>query len=461
MNDFKFDLIVIGSGPGGYVGAIRAAQLGLKTLIIEKDKPGGVCLNVGCIPTKALVERAGIFNSLSELKSIGIKADKSELNYNKVQKKAKTASTRLSKGVKFLLDKNEVEYIQGTVTKIGTGKIHLDSGQEIFSKNILLATGSSPKNIKGFETDEERVLTSTGMLALTELPESLTVLGSGAIGIEFAYIMNSFGVKVTVVEMMPQILPLEDEEIAGIIENSLSKQGIKFIKGIGAKSLSKNENDVQVILNDEELTVLTSEKVLVAIGRQPNSNSIDLSATAVIIDKRGFITTGDFFETDEKDIFAVGDIIATAQLAHVASKEAEIAVEYMAGKKPAEGLNNEIIPSAVYCEPQVASFGLNTKEAEQKGIDFVKSVFPFRGNGKATATGYSEGIVKILSSKDGYILGAHIAGHNASEMIHELLLAKEEGIKLEKIAELIHVHPSLSESIMEAAKEAFDGAIHI
>jgi len=461
MDNDQYDLIVIGSGPGGYVGAIRASQLGLKTLIIEKDKPGGVCLNVGCIPTKALVERAQIFNNLSELKSIGIKTEKSELNYSKVQKKARIASTRLSKGVKFLIEKNKIKYVQGNAAKVQPGKITLENGDEFFGKNILLATGSSPKVIKGFETDEDIILTSTGMLALTELPESLIILGSGAIGIEFAYIMNSFGVKVTVVELLSQILPLEDSDIAESIESSLGKQGIKFIKGVAADSLKKNMGLVEVTLKDDEKTVLKSEKVLVAIGRKTNTDEIDFKDTAVKIDQRGFVETGDFYETDETGIFAIGDIVASAQLAHVASKEAEIAVEHIAGKNPQKRLEGSSIPSAVYCEPQVASFGLKGRDINTASPDAVVSVFPFRGNGKATATGHAEGLVKIISSPDGSVLGAHIAGHNASEMIHELLLAKEEGIKLERIAEMIHVHPSFSESIMEAAKEAFDGAIHI
>lgn len=460
MSSKVYDLIVIGSGPGGYVGAIRASQLGLNTCIIEKDKPGGVCLNVGCIPTKALVERAEIFSNISELKSMGIKPDKSELNYSKVQKKAQTASTRLSKGISFLLEKNEVDYIQAEARKVEPEKVTLHDGSVIMGKNILLATGSSPKSIRGFETDEDRVLTSTGMLAMKELPASLTILGSGAIGIEFAYIMNAFGVKVTVVELMPQILPLEDREIAESIEASLKKQGIKFIKGVGASSLEKTAESVDVILDDEDNTRICAEKVLVAIGRKANTDEIDLSSTSIAVDKRGFIETGDYYETGEKGIFAIGDILSSPQLAHVASMEAEIAVEFMAGKSPADKIDINEIPSAVYSEPQVASFGLKA-DPEDDSSDLVISRFPFSGNGKAKATGHAEGLVKIVSNGKGEILGAHIAGRNASEMIHELLLAKREGIGLEKIAEMIHVHPSLSESIMEAAKEAFDGAIHI
>lgn len=460
MNKNSYDLIVIGSGPGGYVGAIRAAQLGLKTCVIEKDKAGGVCLNVGCIPTKTLVEQAEIFNSLSDLKSIGIKADKSELNYGKVQKKAVVASTKLSKGVNYLLEKNGVDFISDRAVKILPGKVILDSDEEITGKNILLAMGSSPRSIKGFETDEARILTSTGMLSMTELPSSLTILGSGAIGIEFAYIMNSFGVKVTVVELLPRILPLEDYEIAESIEAALSRQGIKFIKGTGAKSLNVKEDSVEITLDNQEETVLSSEKVLVAIGRKPNTGEIDFSETSVGIDSRGFIETGDYYETAEQGIFAIGDILPTAQLAHVASKEAEIAVEYIAGRKPPVRINGDSIPSAVYCEPQAASFGMKSREAEDDE-NYVISRFPFSANGKAKATGHSEGLVKIISSREGKILGAHIAGRNASEMIHELLLAKTEGISINKIAEMIHVHPSLSESIMETAKEAFEGAIHL
>ncbi|MBB6478596.1 dihydrolipoyl dehydrogenase [Spirochaeta isovalerica] len=459
MNNTTYDLIIIGSGPGGYVGAIRASQLGLKSCIIEKDKAGGVCLNVGCIPTKALVERAEIFNSLSELKSMGIRTDKSELNYAKVQKKAQTASTRLSKGISFLLEKNKVDYIQGEARKIEPSKVTLDDGTVITGTYILLATGSSPRAIPGFETDEDRVLSSTGMLAMTELPRTLTILGSGAIGIEFAYIMNSFGVKVTVVELLPRILPLEDREISEAIEASLSKQGIKFIKGTGAERMEKKDDAVDIVLSDEEKTVLSADKVLVAIGRKPNTDRIDLSLTDISINSRGFIETGDYYETGEKNIFAIGDILPSAQLAHVASMEAEIAVAHIAGKVTVERIDDTEVPSAVYCEPQAASFGM--KEPEEENAEITVSRFPFTGNGKAKATGHSEGLVKIVSDKEGHILGAHIAGRNASEMIHELLLAKKEGITLDRLAEMIHVHPSLSESIMEASKEAYDGAIHL
>ncbi|MBN2656611.1 MAG: dihydrolipoyl dehydrogenase [Spirochaetales bacterium] len=459
MSDPTYDLIIIGSGPGGYVGAIRASQLGLKTCVIEKDKAGGVCLNVGCIPTKALVERAEIFSSLSELRSMGVKADKSELNYAKVQKKAATASARLSKGVSYLLEKNKVDYIEGAAVKVGPSKVTLDKGTEIAGKHILIATGSSPKNIPGFETDEDRVLSSTGMLSMTELPESLIILGSGAIGIEFAYIMNSFGVKVTVVELLPRILPLEDFEIAGEIEASLSRQGIKFIKGVAARKLEKRENSIDVVLSDEVNTILSAEKVLVAIGRKANTDALDFSQTKISIDNRGFIETGDYYETGEKNIYAIGDILPSPQLAHVASREAEIAVEHIAGKETAKKIDASEIPSAVYCEPQAASFGMKTTPDENENITISR--FPFSANGKAKATGHGEGLVKIVSDENGLILGAHIAGRNASEMIHELLLAKKEGITLEKLAEMIHVHPSLSESIMEASKEFLDGAIHI
>lgn len=461
MGNLEYDLIVIGSGPGGYVGAIRASQLGLRTCIIEKDKAGGVCLNVGCIPTKALVERAEIFSNLSELKSMGIKPDKSQLNYAKVQKKAQTASTRLSKGVSFLLEKNQVKYYQAAAQKVERGAVTLNDGTILKGTNILLATGSSPKTIKGFETDEDRILTSTGMLAMTELPQTLTILGSGAIGIEFAYIMNAFGVKVTVVEMLPQILPLEDYEIAESIEASLKKQGIKFIKGVGAEALETKSDAIDVILSDDANSRLTSEKVLVAIGRTANTDEIDFSDTALVIDNRGFVKTGDYYQTGEKGIYAVGDILPTVQLAHVASMEAEIAVEHMAGRATRKRIDENQIPSAVYCEPQVASFGIKSQPGESDDGEYRISRFPFSANGKAKATGHADGLVKIISSRRGEILGAHIAGRNASEMIHELLLAKSEGVPLEKITEMIHVHPSLSESLMEAAKEAFDGAIHI
>ena len=466
MPQYQYDVAIVGAGPGGYVAAIRARQLGLSTAIIEMDKPGGVCLNIGCIPSKALIHQAGLFRSISSLKELGLKVDASGFSYESVFKKSRAAAERLSKGVQFLLKKNGVEYIPGKASFEDPHTLRVEGKeglQKVTASRIILATGSRPKSIPGFDIDEDRVLSSTGALMLRELPKRLLILGAGAIGIEFAYVMNAFGVEVTVVEMLPQILPLEDPEVVPVVEKDFVKRGVKFHVGTQAVGMERTSDGVQVRLqrgNDSPITV-EADKVLVAVGRAPNTEGLGLEKIGVALEK-GFVKVGDYYETSVRGVYAVGDVVPTPLLAHVASKEGEIAVEHIAGKNPPSRIPLDEIPQAVYCEPEVASFGVTETEAQKRGLSYKKAIFPYRGVGKAVAVESPEGMVKILfDPATGEILGAHIVGSQATEMIHEILLAKKAEAGTEDIAAMIHAHPTLSEGVMEAARAAEGWAIHI
>ncbi|MEW6534167.1 MAG: dihydrolipoyl dehydrogenase [Candidatus Auribacterota bacterium] len=460
---YKYDLAVIGSGPGGYVAAIRASQLKLKTVIIEKDKLGGVCLNIGCIPSKNIIHQASVFASVGTLRKMGVTVDTSTFDYKKVHQDSRTAAARLSKGVEFLLKKNNIEVISGEASIAGKNELLINKDQKITSKNILIASGSVPRQIPGFEFDEQVVLSSTGALMLQELPKRLLILGSGAIGCEFAYIMNAFGVEVHLVEMLDRVLPLEDEEIASVLENDFSKKGIKIYTGTKATGMSKKEDGITVHLEqgEKKLTV-EADKILVAVGRAPFTDRLGLENVGLKTEK-GFIPVGNYYQTKVPGIFAIGDVIASPQLAHVASKEGEIAVEFMAGHKPAEpAINPMTIPSAVYCEPQVGSFGYKERELKEKKIPYNKAVFPYRGAGKAVAIHRAEGLVKVLThAETKEILGAHIVGAEATELIHEILLAKTAELVPEDIAAMIHAHPTLSEAVAEAFRMSEGWAVHI
>lgn len=460
--EFDFDLIVIGSGPGGYVSAIRASQLGLKTAVIEKDKTGGVCLNVGCIPSKALIHQAEIFSHIPHLEKMGVKVDSSKFSYENVFKQSREAADKLSKGVTGLLKKNKITYIQGTGKLTDNpNKVSVD-GKTHTARFILLATGSSPRQLPGFEFDEKQVLSSTGALYLTEVPKSIIILGSGAIGMEFAYILNAFGSKVTVVEMMPYLLPIEDRTTAGVVEKEFKAKGIEFLYNTKALSLKKNPKGIEVsIETGGKSTTLKAEKILVATGRVPNTSDLGLEALNIETE-RGFVVVRDYYKTSIANIYAIGDIIPTPLLAHVASKEGEIAVEHMAGHSTLPKIDPLTIPGAVYCEPQIASFGYTEEKAIKEGISFKKAMFPYVGIGKAVATNRSEGLVKILyDEKTHEMLGAHVVGVAASEIIHELLLAKQTELLPQDLATAIHIHPTISEAVMEATRAVEGWAIHI
>ncbi|HEX3019322.1 MAG TPA: dihydrolipoyl dehydrogenase [Chitinispirillaceae bacterium] len=464
MSDsYDFDVAIIGSGPGGYVAAIRAAQLKLKTVIVEKDKLGGVCLNIGCIPSKALIHQAEIFRSISTLEAMGIKVDSSQFDYSRVYAASRKAAESLSKGVGYLLKKNGVTVVNGTAELQSPHQLLVDGQKNISASSVIIATGSSPRVIPGFEFDEKIVLSSTGALSLEKLPKKLLIMGGGAIGVEFAHIMNVFGVEVHLVEMMERILPLEDEEVSNLLRRSFLKRGIKIYTSTKVASLNKTANGAEVFLESSvaEKSSLTVDQVLVVVGRVPNTDAIGLERLGINTE-RGFINVGEYGETSVSGVYAIGDVTKTPLLAHVASKEGEIAVEHIAGLKTIAKLDRAAIPSGVYCEPQVASFGLTEVKAKQAGINYKAASFPYKGVGKAVAVENSEGFLKILfdpASKE--ILGVHIIGTEATELIHEVLLAKTAELIPEDLADMIHAHPTLSEGVMEACRAALGRAIHV
>ncbi len=461
MADYKYDLVVIGSGPGGYVAAIRATQLGLSVAVIEKEKPGGVCLNVGCIPSKALIHQAEIFGYQKDLEELGIAVDASKFDYKNVYKKSRQAADRLSKGVQGLLKKNKVEYIEATASLKTQHEVALDNGEVITAKNILIATGSRPREIPGFEFDEKQVLSSTGALYLEKLPKSIVILGGGYIGMEFAHVMSSFGVAVTVVEMLDRVIPLSDPEVVSVLEKDFKRRPVEIMTGTMAKKLTKNKSGIKLEVGTSEGDkTLEADMLLVSVGRAPNTENIGLDKVGIKTEK-GFIKVRDYYQTDVSGIYAIGDVVATPQLAHVASKEGEIAVEHMAGHHPEMRVDPDLVPAAIYTEPQIASFGPTEDEAKERGLAFEKAVFPYRGAGKSVAIGHPEGMVKLLYNKEsGELIAAHIVGHNATELIHELLLGKRSELLPEDIATTIHAHPTLSEAVMEAARAAEGWAIH-
>lgn len=462
MSEYSYDLIIIGAGPGGYVAAIRASQLGLKTAVIEEDKPGGVCLNWGCIPSKSLISQAQKFASLEDLKEMGVECTTAGFTYASVQKKSRIAATRLSKGVEFLLKKNSVALIPGTGKITAPHEVSVDDGARYSAKNILIATGSRPRTIKGFEFDERSILSSTGALSLTELPKSILILGAGAIGVEFAYILNAFGVEVHLVELMEQILPLEDKEAAAVVARTFKRKKINIYISTNAEIGEKTNDGFQILLkNDQGEQTIGVEKILIAVGRTPNSENLGLEKLGIKTES-GYIEVSDYYRTGVPSVYAVGDVINTPLLAHVASKEGEIAVEYMAGLKPEPKVDPLLIPGAVYCEPQLASFGLTEKSANKQNIEHEKYAFPYRGIGKAIAVEEPDGLIKILFDPvSKAILGAHIVGKDATELIHEILLAKKAGLRPHNIAEMIHAHPTLAEGVMEAARGVEGWAIHV
>jgi dihydrolipoamide dehydrogenase len=463
MAGYDYDVVILGGGPGGYVAGIRAGQLGLKAAVIERDKVGGVCLNVGCIPSKALIHQAELFRSIPNLKEMGLAIDLKGFDYTHVFDKSRKAADTLVKGVQFLLKKNKVETIAGEGSVSGKNEVTLKDGKKITGKNLVIATGSRPRAIPGFEFDEQRVLSSTGAIMLSKLPKKAIILGAGAIGVEFSHVFNAFGVEVHLVEMLDRILPIEDAEAVQVLARAFQKRGIQMYTGTKAVSMQKSAGGVSVVLEDKSGTrkTLEADQILVVVGRTPNTDGIGLEKVGITTEK-GFIPVGDFNQTKVPGIYAIGDVVNTPLLAHVAFKEAEIAVEHMAGKSPHPRIDPLSIPSATYCEPQVASFGLPEWKAAEQKVAFAKASFPYRGAGKSVAVEQSEGFVKVLyDPKTKEILGVHIVGADATELIHEMLLGRTAELLPEDIATMIHAHPTLSEAVGEAMRSVEGWAIHV
>jgi dihydrolipoamide dehydrogenase len=463
MSGFDYDVLIIGAGPGGYVAAIRAAQLGRKTAVIEKERVGGVCVNVGCIPSKALIHQADLFRSAAALEEIGLKVDRKGLDYRKVMEKSRKAADTLSKGVEFLLKKNKVELIADTAKISGKNTVSLAGGRKVTGKNLIIATGSRSRELPGFTFDEERVLSSTGALMLDKVPKKIVVLGAGAIGVEISHVLNAFGAEVHLVEMMERVLPLEDVETVAVLERAFKKRGINVSTSTKALSMEKTASGVKVTLQDARgaRSVAEADKLLVVVGRSPNSENIGLETVGISTEK-GAIPVGDFFQTRVPGIYAIGDVIPAPLLAHVAFKEGEIVAEHIAGKNPPARIDPLSIPSCVYGEPQVAGFGLTEWKAKELGRKYEKASFPYRGAGKSVAIEKTEGFVKVLlDPQTRELIGAHAVGADATELIHELLLARTAELLPEDIAEMIHAHPTLSEAVMETMRAAEGWAIHV
>ncbi len=462
----KFDLVVLGGGPGGYVAAIRASQLGMKTAIIEKDELGGICLNWGCIPTKALLKSAEYFDLLNKRAGeFGIIADDVRFDFQKIVKRSRDISKRVVKGVEYLMRKNKITRIKGFGTFVDKNKIEVKNENEItlvsFDK-VIIATGGRPKILPNIPVDGERIITSRQAVFPDELPEELIIIGSGAIGVEFAYFYSVLGTKVTIIEMLDSLLPLEDKEVSEALKRAFGKRGIKVHLSTTVKEAKVEGDKVEVVIEKGGQTEsLFAQKVLSAIGVTGNVEGFGLEKIGVLTERNFIPVNKETYETNIKWVYAVVDVIGPPLLAHVASHEAIHCVERMNGIG-VPPIDYNTIPSCTYSIPQVASIGLTEEQAREAGYELKIGRFPFSASGKATAIGEREGFVKLIyDAKYGELLGAHIIGAEATELIAELGVAKHLEGTFESLLKTVHAHPTLSESIMEAAGVAYDEAIHI
>lgn len=456
----KFDIAIIGAGPGGYVAAIRAAQLGLKTAIIEKENLGGVCLNWGCIPTKALLRASEIHHLLHTVGDYGFSVDNIKFDMKKVVERSRNVAKQLSSGIAHLLKKNKVETLKGHARLKGNKQIDVD-GQIIEANHIILATGARPRILPGLEPDGKLVWTSKEAMIAETLPEKLLVIGSGAIGVEFASFYQNMGSKVTIVEMQDKILPVEDAEISDFAKKSFEKQGMKIHTQTTVKQLKKSDHSVTATLDQKgKSTEETFDRVIVAIGIQGNTEDLGLEKTKAKVD-RNQIQVNDWYETAEPGLYAIGDVISGPWLAHKASHEATLCIEKIAGQKDVHTLNKLNIPGCTYSRPQIASIGLTEAKAKEQGFDIKVGRFPFQGNGKAIALGEPEGIVKtIFDKKTGELLGAHMIGAEVTEMIQGFGVAKTLETTEAELMQTIFPHPTLSEMMHESVLDAFNRVIH-
>ena len=464
MSDTKYDLAVLGAGPGGYVAAIRAAQLGMKTVVVERDRLGGICLNWGCIPTKALLRSAEMLNHFRKAEEFGLAAKEVSFDFPKVIKRSREASDRLVRGVEYLFRKNKIDRVTGTGRIVGKGKLEVqtEKGTELVqAEHIIVATGARPRAIPGIEFDGKKILSSKEAMLLQEPPRSMVIIGAGAIGVEFAYFYNAFGTEVTLVEMMPHILPLEDKEAANTVARAFKKAGIAIHTNTKVTGVKKDRKGVEVgIQSGDKTDTLAADVALVAIGVQANVEGIGLEEVRIATEK-GFIKVDEFYRTSAEGFYAIGDVVGPPLLAHVASHEGIICVEAIAGKNP-HPLDYESVPSCTYCQPQVASLGLTEEQAKERGLEVQIGKFPFRANGKALALGEVDGFVKLIFDKRyGELLGAHIVGAEATEMLAELGVARTLETTPDEIFHTIHAHPTMSEAVMEAALDAYKRSIHI
>jgi dihydrolipoamide dehydrogenase len=460
----NYDVIVIGGGPGGYVAAIRAAQLGMKTAVIEKSHLGGICLNWGCIPTKALLRASEVYHTIEQASEFGFEVGKPKINFEKLIKRSRDVAAKLSSGIGHLLKKNKVDVLMGHGKLLGNGKVKVDSekgAQEVSAKHIILATGARARVLPGLEPDGKVIWSYKEAMVPTTMPKSMLIVGSGAIGVEFASFYNLLGVKVTIAELHAHILNAEDEEIALLAQKALQARGIRILAHTQVKKVASDGKEAKVtLIIDGKETVEKFDRVISAVGVVANIEDLGLDKTKVKLEK-GFIKTDDRMRTAEPGVYAIGDITAPPWLAHKASHEGVICVEAIAGKE-VHAIDRNNIPACTYCSPQIASIGLTEKEAKEQGYEIKVGRFPFVGNGKAIAMGEPEGLVKtVFDAKTGELLGAHMVGAEVTEMIQGFAIAKSmEATELD-LMQTIFPHPTMSEMMHESVLAAFNRALHI
>jgi len=459
-----FDVLILGGGPAGYIAAIRSAQLGMSVAVIERDKLGGVCVNIGCIPTKALLHSAYIARLLGESKEFGVEATNIKTDYGVAMKRSRKVSDQNSKGVEFLMKKHKVTVVKGSGVLQPGKKVKVGGDVYEAKKAVLVATGSRVKGIPqiGLEINKTTVISSDEALLMEKVPASLAIVGAGAVGMEFADIFNAFGVKITLIEALPRILPLEDAEASDAVAKSYRKRGIEVIAGakVTKATVGKDKVTLDVDAGGEKKFVAV-DMVLMAAGRAVNTENIGLAECGIQITERGFIKVDKNLQTTAPGYYAIGDVAGPPMLAHKGFREGSFVAELIAGQKP-HAIKYDNVPSVTYCHPEVASIGLSEEQCKERKLDYVAGRFPFSANGRARGTGETEGFVKILRDKKyGEILGAHIVGGHASEIIHELAVARENEYTVEEVELAIHAHPTMSEAVAEAALDSLGRVLHI
>jgi len=456
----KYDVIVLGSGPGGYVTAIRASQLGLKTAVIEKESLGGVCLNWGCIPTKALLKSAQVFEYLKHADDYGLTVKEFDKDFDAVVKRSRDVAEGMSKGVQFLMKKNKIDVISGYGTLKTGKKVDVD-GTEYSANHIIIATGARSRELPNLPQDGKKVIGYRKAMTLEAQPKKIVIVGSGAIGVEFAYFYNSMGTDVTIVEYMPRIVPVEDEDVSKQLERSFKKSGIKILTSTEVTSVDTSGEGVKAMIKTKKgEEVLEADMVLSAVGIKTNIENIGLEDVGIVTD-RDKILVNDFYQTNIPGYYAIGDVTAGPALAHVASAEGILCVEKIAGQH-VEALDYGNIPGCTYCTPEIASVGLTEAQAKDKGIDIKVGKFPFSASGKASAGGHKDGFVKVIfDAKYGEWLGCHMIGTGVTDMIAEAVLGRKLETTGHEVLKTIHPHPTMSEAVMEAVADAYDEVIHI
>lgn len=462
----NYDIIVIGSGPGGYVTAIRASQLGLKTAIVERESLGGICLNWGCIPTKALLKSANVYEYLSHAKDYGISVSDASADFDAIIARSRGVANGMSTGIQFLMKKNKIDVIKGFGSVLPGKKVEVtseDGTKTQFSadKGIILATGARSRQLPNLPQDGKKIIGYREAMTLPQQPKKLVVVGSGAIGVEFAYFYNAIGTEVTIVEYMSNIVPVEDEEVSKQLEKSFKKAGIKVLTNSAVESVDTSGSGCKVsIKTDKGIEVIECDVVLSAAGVETNLENIGLENVGIATDK-GRVLVNEYYQTNIPGYYAIGDIVPGPALAHVASAEGIICVEKIAGHHP-EPLDYGNIPGCTYCSPEVASVGLTEKAAKEKGLDIKVGKFPFSASGKASAAGAKDGFVKLIfDAKYGELLGAHMIGANVTEMIAEIVAVRKLEVTGEALIKTVHPHPTMSEAVMEAAAAAYGEVIHL